>query len=171
MGEATVENPALVYMRRMIKGEAPGAPIMLTLGMRVVQAEAGHVVMEMEAGKHLTNPTGTLHGGVLCDLADAAMGATYITTLDPGESYTTLELKINFLRPVRQGKILADAHMLQSGRTVGLVECRVTDADQKPVAHVISTCMTLRGEQAQGREVVKDESAAAGAAGRSPRSS
>ncbi len=166
MGEAATENAALAYMQRMIKGEAPGAPIMQTLGMRVVQAEAGHVVLEMEVGPQLANPTGTLHGGVLCDIADAAMGATYITTLGPGESYTTLELKINFMRPVRKGKILADARMIQVGRTIGLVECRVLDADKRLVAHVISTCMTLRGEQAQGREVAGGGPAAAGVAGR-----
>jgi len=170
MGEAAAGNQALDYMQRMIKGDAPGAPIMQTLGMRMVQAEVGHAVLEMEVGPHLANPTGTLHGGVLCDIADAAMGATYITTLGPGESYTTLELKINFMRPVRQGKIRADARMLQGGRTIGLVECRVLDAEQRLVAHVISTCMTLRGEQAQGRAVGRNEPAAAGVAGRSPQS-
>lgn len=162
MNEAAVENPTLAALRRVMRGEVPGAPIMQTLGMRIVQAEIGHVVMEMEASKHLTNPTGTLHGGIFCDLADAAMAACYLMTLGPGETYTTLELKINFLRPVRQGKIQADARILQRGRTVGLVECRVVDADKNPVAHVTSTCMTLRGEQAKGREIPSADSARPG---------
>jgi len=154
MTDATVSkpaSPAFAYMQRMLKGEAAPPPIAQTLGIDLVHAEPGHVVMEMEVGAHLANPMGTLHGGVLCDIADAAMGMCYASRLAPGETFTTLELKINFLRPVWQGKIRADATMLKGGRTVGLVECRVLTADDQLIAHVTSTCMTLRGEQAQGR--------------------
>jgi uncharacterized protein (TIGR00369 family) len=65
---------------------------------------------------------GTLHGGVLCDIADAAMGAAYRSTLCDGESFTTLELKINFLRPVWKAKLRAAAGLVRAGRIVGLVE-------------------------------------------------
>jgi uncharacterized protein (TIGR00369 family) len=94
---------------------------------------------------------GTLHGGVLCDIADVAMGSAYASTLEEGESFTTLELKINFLRPVRAAHLVAEGSIVQRGRTVGLAECVVTDAQGRIVAKASSTCMTLRGEQAQGR--------------------
>ena len=92
-----------------------------------------------------------MHGGVLCDIADAAMGMAYAATLDEAETFTTLELKINFLKPVRSGKLTAEGRVVKGGRTVGLVECDVRDASGSLVARATSTCMTLRGEQAAGR--------------------
>ena len=59
--------------------------------------------MKLEAGEQHSNPMGTIHGGVLCDVADAAMGMAFFSTLGDGESFTTLELKINFLRPFWTG--------------------------------------------------------------------
>jgi uncharacterized protein (TIGR00369 family) len=94
---------------------------------------------------------GTLHGGVLCDVADAAMGMAYAATLAEGETFTTLELKINFLRPVWTGKLTATGRVVQGGRTVGLVECDIVDDQKRLVARVSSTCLTLRGQQAEGR--------------------
>jgi uncharacterized protein (TIGR00369 family) len=96
---------------------------------------------------------GTLHGGVLCDIADAAMGAAYGSTLKDGESFTTLELKINFLRPVWKAKLRAQAKIVRAGNTVGLVECDVTDERDRLVARASSTCMTLRGGLAKGRQL------------------
>ena len=94
---------------------------------------------------------GTLHGGILCDIADAAMGMAYASTLDEGETFATLELKINFLKPVWQASLQAIGRVVQHGRTVGLVECDILDADEVLVARATSTCMTLRGDQARGR--------------------
>ena len=89
----------------------------------------------------------------MCDVADAAMGMAYASTLAEGETFTTLELKINFLKPVWTGKLVATGHVVKGGRTVGLVECDVIDADEQLVARASSTCMTLRGAQAVGRSV------------------
>ena len=94
---------------------------------------------------------GTLHGGVLCDIADAAMGIAYAANLAEGETFTTLELKINFLKPIWNSKLTADGRVLKQGRTTGLVECRITDEQGSLVAQATSTCMTLRGAKAQGR--------------------
>jgi uncharacterized protein (TIGR00369 family) len=96
---------------------------------------------------------GTLHGGVLCDIADAAMGVAYASTLATDETFTTLELKVNFLKPVWQARLQAIAKVVKRGRTVGLVECDVVDETQTLVARGTSTCMTLRGIQAEGRKV------------------
>jgi uncharacterized protein (TIGR00369 family) len=99
---------------------------------------------------------GTLHGGVLCDLADAAMGVAYLSTLAEGETFTTLELKISFLRPVWKAKLRARARVAQAGKSVGLVECDVVDERERLVAHASSTCMILRGRLAQGRQVPEE---------------
>jgi len=107
--------------------------------------------MQMEAGPQHANPMGTLHGGVLCDLADATMGMAYASSLDEGETFTTLELKINFLKPVWTGRLTATGRLVTGGQTVGLVECDIHDDKERLVARASSTCMTLRGAQAAGR--------------------
>ena len=83
--------------------------------------------MKLEAGQQHSNPMGTLHGGVIGDVADAAMGMAYYSTLAPGESFATLELKINFLRPFWTGTLLAHGRVVHRGRTVGMAECDVVD--------------------------------------------
>jgi uncharacterized protein (TIGR00369 family) len=94
---------------------------------------------------------GTLHGGVLCDVADAAMGMAFVTTLAPDESFTTSTLSINFFRPVWQARLRAEARVLNRSKNVGYVECDVTGQDGKTVAKASSTCVVLRGEQAKAR--------------------
>jgi acyl-CoA hydrolase len=82
------------------------------------------------------------------------MGMAYASTLAPGETFTTLELKINFLRPVWNGTLVAAGHVVQSGKTVGLTECDVTDDGGRLVARATSTCMTLRGVKKPGAMTV-----------------
>ena len=94
---------------------------------------------------------GTLHGGILCDIADAAMALAYGTTLAEEESFTTLELKINFLKPVWKAKLAAEGRVVKRGRTIGLTECDITDQEGSLVARASSTCMSLRGDDAAGR--------------------
>lgn len=121
-------------------------------GMRVTLREPGHARMEMTVGPEHLNPMGTLHGGVPSTLADSAMGIAFAATLGDGESFTTLELKINFLRPVRPGThLIADGVVVQRGKTIGLAECSVTDGDGKLIARASSTCIALRGDNAVGR--------------------
>jgi uncharacterized protein (TIGR00369 family) len=128
------------------------APIGKLLGLGLSTPADGRAIVEFEATERYANPMGTLHGGVLCDVADAAMGAAYRSTLAEGESLTTLELKINFLRPVWKAKLRAEASMVRAGKIVGLVECNIFDEQRRLVARASSTCMTLRGELAEGRQ-------------------
>jgi uncharacterized protein (TIGR00369 family) len=137
--------------RRIISGELPPAPFPNDIGIKLVEIEPGRARMEMTAEARHTNPMGTVHGGVPCTLADSAMGLAYASTLADGESFTTLELKINFLRPVRNGKLIAEGTVVQRGRTIGLAECTVTDENGRLIVRASSTCMTLRDEQAAGR--------------------
>ena len=100
-----------------------------------MEVDAGRAVFEMEAGPQHANPMGTLHGGILCDIADAAMGIAYASTLGEGESFTTLELKINFFKPVwpREAR-RAQGRIVKRGRTVGMAECDVFDETGSLVA-------------------------------------
>ncbi|MGH7369490.1 MAG: PaaI family thioesterase [Candidatus Methylomirabilaceae bacterium] len=138
-------------LQRVARGEAPQPPIAALLALRLTAVEPGRAVVEFEATGSHANPLGTLHGGVLCDLADLAMGCAYAASLGEGETFTTLELKINFLRPIWNATLQAEARVVKGGRTVGLVECDVTDSHERLVARASSTCMTLRGESAKGR--------------------
>jgi uncharacterized protein (TIGR00369 family) len=138
-------------LQAMIAGRAEAPPVSRLVGFRIVSAEPGRTVFELEAGPQHANPMGTLHGGILCDVADAALGTAWVTTLAEGETFTTLELKINFVRPFWTGTLRAEGRVVHGGRTIGLTECDVTDADGRLIAHATSTCMTLRGESAKGR--------------------
>lgn len=131
-------------------GEFP-APIGRLLELKLSTPADGRATVEFEATERHANPMGTLHGGVLCDIADAAMGAAYRSTLSDGETLTTLELKINFLRPVWKAKLRAEASIVRAGKIVGLVECNILDEQGRLVARASSTCMTLRGKLAKGR--------------------
>jgi len=141
----------LERIRKVASGELPAPPIATFIGFTLRDVEIGRAVVDFEADARHANPMGTLHGGVLCDIADAAMGMAYGSTLGEGETFTTIELKINFLKPVWTGKLVATGRVVKVGRTVGLVECDVTDAEDVLVARATSTCMTLRGANADGR--------------------
>ncbi len=138
-------------LEQMRQGKASPPPIAQLIGFNLTEFGPGWTRVEFEAGERHANPMGTLHGGILCDIADAAMGMAYASQLGEGESFTTLELKINFLRPVWQAKLTAEAKVVHQGHTTGLVECDILDERRRLVAKVSSTCLTLRGQAARGR--------------------
>src|SRR5437868_11400354 len=137
----------LELAQKMLRGEVAPPPVGRLLGFALKAIEPGRAVFEMEADERHHNPMGTLHGGVYCDLADAAMGYAYAATLAEGESFTTVELKINFLRAVRQGKLTAEARVVKAGSVLGYVECDVSDQGGRLVARAASTCMKLRQDR------------------------
>jgi uncharacterized protein (TIGR00369 family) len=140
------------FLAGLLSGAVPPPPIARLIGFTLTEVSEGRAVFEMEAdmGRH-ANPMGTLHGGVLCDLADAAMGFAMFSTLAPGESFTTIELKAAYLKPVRDGRLRAEARMVKRTRALGFLECDVLDDKGALVARLGSTCMVLRGEAAAGR--------------------
>jgi uncharacterized protein (TIGR00369 family) len=141
----------LENLERAARGELPPPPVAQLIGFRLTSVRHGEAVVELEASDTHANPMGTLHGGILCDIADAAMGIAFASTLDDGETFTTLELKINFLRPVWKEKLWAVGKVVKRGKAVGLVECEVLNSKGALVAKSSSTCMVLRGEEARGR--------------------
>ena len=136
-------------MAALLRGETPPPAAATLLSMRLSSFTAGAALVELDATAAHANPMGTVQGGVIAAVADAAMGWAFMTTLGEGESYTTVETKVNFLRAVRAARVAAQARVKNGGRTLGLVECDVLDDGGKLVAHAVSTCMILR--QADGR--------------------
>jgi uncharacterized protein (TIGR00369 family) len=126
-------------------------PIADLIGFEVDEISDGRAVGSLQTGPQHANPMGTLHGGVLCDLADAAMGMAFASTLAHGESFTTMTLNINFFRPVWQTRLRAQARVLNRGKNVGYIECDVTDQEGKQIAKANSTCFVLRGDHARKR--------------------
>lgn len=124
-----------------------------TLGFKLIDVGPGTATMELIADmeKH-ANPMGTIHGGVFCDMADAAIGIAHVTSLlAEGESFTTIDLQINFFRPVWNGRIRAIAKPVNVGKQISRYVCDIVRDDDKLVAQVASTVMTLRGDRALGR--------------------
>lgn len=95
----------------------------------------------MRVNERYHNPMGTLHGGIITDLADASMGMATISTLDEDETFTTLELKMNFLRPVKEGWLTSEARVLHRGKKIALVEAVVEDHRKNQIARGIATQM------------------------------
>jgi uncharacterized protein (TIGR00369 family) len=129
--------------------QLPPPPVSRLIGFVLKSIEPGHAIFEMEADERHHNPMGTLHGGIYCDLADAAMGFAYAATMKEGESFTTIELKINFLGAVRRATLTAEARVVKAGSTLGYVECEVKDQTGKLVAKAASTCMKLRQDRTE----------------------
>src|ERR1700734_3473080 len=121
------------------------------IGFEATDIADGRATVVLAAGPQHANPMGTLHGGILCDIADAAMGIAFATTLAPEESFTTVELKINFFRPVWQAQLKAEGTVVRRGQTIGYVECTITDEKNRLVAKAGPTCMVLRDQTAAGR--------------------
>ena len=138
-------------LREAVRGEREPPPIARLIGFRLTAIEPGEATLVFESGPQHANPMGTLHGGVLCDVGDAAMGMAFASTLAEGESFTTLELKINFLKPIWSARLHAIGRVVKRGKTVGLVECDVLDEAHELVARASSTCLVLAGEKARGR--------------------
>ena len=127
-------------------------PIARTLGFDLVESGERTATIEIatDLAKH-ANPMGTVHGGVLCDVADAAIGTAHATGLGEEESFTSLDLQINFFRPVWNDRLRAIAKPVHLGKTVSRYVCEILNSDGKLVAQVSSTVMRLRGGEASGR--------------------
>jgi uncharacterized protein (TIGR00369 family) len=139
------------YLGKVGRGEIPKAPIAQLLGFDVSLAGDGQAIAVIEADQRLANPMGTMHGGVVCDIADAAMGCALASTLGTEESFTTVEIKANYFKPIWSAKLEARAHIVRRTRQLAYIECDVVDGAGSLVARASSTCMILRGNDAAGR--------------------
>jgi uncharacterized protein (TIGR00369 family) len=123
---------------------------METLGARITEAEPGRVVLELDAGPQHRHGGGVVQGGVIAQIADAAMGMSLGTLQEDGLWNTTIELKINFLRPVGSGRIRAIGRVIEMKATLLFSEADVLDEQGRLVARASSTCMPV--PEGQGRE-------------------
>jgi len=141
----------LERIRKIYGRGKPSSPFSELLGFRVTSVELGQAEIEIEMAENHLNNLGTIHGGVFCTIADTAMGVAFATMLDHGESMATLELKINFLRHVWKGKVLAIGKVVNMNGTTGFVECSVLNEDRQLVARASSTFLTISGDRTKNR--------------------
>lgn len=133
----------LEFLQRIVDSEAMAPPIALTLGFRLAEVSPGFALFMMAPQVRHYNPLGTVHGGVLSTLLDSCMSCSVQTQLDKGFGYTTLELKVNFVRPVleKTGPIRAEGRSLYVGRRSATAEGKIVDAKGTLYAHGTTTCM------------------------------
>jgi uncharacterized protein (TIGR00369 family) len=129
------------YLEDMIHGKVSPPPIAQLLGFRITNFCDGCTTIEMDITEKYWNPMQTLHGGVYCDLADAAMGFSFLTTLNEDELFTTVDLRINYLRSVTTGKLIASSNIIKRGKRLGYMECEIVDEKGELVAKASSTCI------------------------------
>jgi uncharacterized protein (TIGR00369 family) len=134
----------LEFLRAIGAGELPAAPIAELLGFEPVEVEEGRVVFAAVPEERHYNPIGTVHGGLAATLLDSAMGCAVHSTLPAGVGYTTLELKVNFVRPIttETGRILCEGTVVHRGGRVSTAEGRVfAEVDGALLAHGTTTCL------------------------------
>lgn len=125
------------------QGEIQLAPITALLGIKPVEIGTGQALLEMAAGPKHHNAMGTVHGGILCDLADVAIGVAFASVLKSGETFTSVDLHMSYFRSVCESKLFAAAKIIRRGRSTSYGECEITDIEGKLVAKATSTCLIL----------------------------
>jgi uncharacterized protein (TIGR00369 family) len=135
----------LQAMHAIVAGDAPAPPIAELVGFDLVEVGEGHASFALDPAERHYNPLGTVHGGIAATLLDSAMGCAVHTTLGEGESYTTLELKVNFVRAITEatGRVVASGSVIHRGGRVATAEARLADEDGRLLAHATSTCLIM----------------------------
>ncbi|MFO7188194.1 MAG: PaaI family thioesterase [Pseudomonadota bacterium] len=153
--------PVLDYLKLQLADALPAdavthmrypTAISRLLGIRICEVDKASATVEIDADPALHgNQQGTVHGGLLCELADAAIGTAHSTVVEAGESFASIELHIRFFRPVFRTTLRAQAKAIHLGRNLSHYRCEILRGDGKLAASVTSAVMSLRGEQARGR--------------------
>ncbi|GAA1049427.1 PaaI family thioesterase [Arthrobacter russicus] len=135
----------LEYMQAMIAGQVPPPPITALMNMGAISAEPGMVTFTCQPDESQYNPIGTVHGGLVCTLLDSVCGCAVQTTLPAGQSYTSLEIKVNYLRPVlaSTGELTAIGRVSKPGNRAAFAEGEVRDAAGKLIATASGTCLVF----------------------------
>jgi uncharacterized protein (TIGR00369 family) len=142
----------LEFLRAIGEGRLPQPPMAELMGFEGLEADAGRVVFTAVPGEHHYNPIGVVHGGLALTLLDSAMGCAVHSTLPVGGAYTTLEVKVNFARPITAdtGRILCEGTVVHGGRTIATAEGRViAEETGKLLAHGTSTCLIVSANGAR----------------------
>lgn len=133
----------LDYLERLARGEIPNVPIGDTLGFRVSEAQRGRVVLTGAPGRNAYNLIGSVHGGWAASILDTALALCVLSVLDEEQSFTTVDIRINYLRPLtlETGPVRAEGRVLQSGRRLAYSEAHLTDAAGKLICHGTGSCL------------------------------
>jgi uncharacterized protein (TIGR00369 family) len=146
LAEAGRHLSGLEYLQKIVDGELPRPPMGVLLGFGITELSEGRAVFVVEPDEYHYNPIGVVHGGLAATLLDSAMGCAVHSTLPKGASYTTLEIKLNYIRPItaETGRVLCEAKVIHVGRRTATAEGRVTDGAGKLYAHATTTCIVFR---------------------------
>ena len=138
-----LSHDGLSFLRGIIDGTHPNPPISELLGFHLAEADEGRAVFTCVPGFHHYNPIGTVHGGLAATLLDSALGCAIFSTLKKGDTWTTLELKLNFVRAMSKdtGLVRAEGRLIHRGRTVATSEGDLKDSAGRLYAHATTTCM------------------------------
>ncbi len=144
----------IAYLKALQAGELPPSPIAVLMGMWITEVSEGRIVFAAEPAEYHYNPLGTVHGGVMATLLDSALGCAVQTMLPAGTSYTTLELKVNYLRSItaKTGTVYCEGKIIHLGGRIATAEGRLTDAAGKLYAHGTTTCIILRPSSSSAQE-------------------
>ena len=141
--ETLLQHDGLSFLRGLLEGKFPAPPITQTLGFTLAEVDYGRAVFSGVPEARHYNPIGTVHGGFAMTLLDSALACAIHSTLARGETYTTLEIKVNLVRPLTKatGLVRAEGRLIHRGRTLGTSEGDIKDSDGKLYAHATTTCM------------------------------
>ena len=136
----------LEYMRKMMTGELPPSGMVQLLNLKLVEVSEGRAVFTVQPDERHYNGLGIAHGGLAAALLDSALGCAINAMMPAGKIFTTLEMKINYVRPItrERGELRCEANMIHAGGRVATAEGRIMDEDGKLYAHGTATCILFR---------------------------
>ena len=142
------------FLHGWIVGDLPPPPIANLIGFELQHAAEGQSRVQLTAGQNHHNPMGYVHGGIFCDIADAVMGTALASLMEEGEIFSTATLSIQYISPIQEGKLIAEARVIRRGKTIAHVECDIHDENGGHIAKAWSTCRISHGsyEAIIGRE-------------------
>jgi uncharacterized protein (TIGR00369 family) len=142
---APITGTGIDYLQRIVAGEIPGVPIGETLGFRLAEVEPGRVVLVGCPDARSYNLIGSVHGGWAAAILDTALALSTLSTLEASQSFTTVDIRVNYLRPLttQTGDVRAEGRVLQAGRRLAYGDARLVDAAGKLLCHATGSCLIV----------------------------
>jgi len=138
----------LEYLQKIVAGEYGNVPIGDHVGFRMAEVSKGRIVFTGEPRENVLNLIGTVHGGYAATILDSALALSVLSSLDADSNFTTLEIKVNYVRPITPGmSVRAEGNVVHAGRRVATSEARLTDSEGRLLAHGTTTCLILPRKQ------------------------
>lgn len=146
LAQAAEGLSGLEFLQKIVAGELPPPPIGMLMNFRIAELREGHAVFTVNPAEYHYNPIGVVHGGVAATLLDSAMGCAVHSTLPAGARYTTLEIKVNYVRAMsaKTGKVRCEADVIHVGGRTAVAEGKILDGQGKLYAHATTTCIIFR---------------------------